>query len=206
MSRTIGNALRLVAFGVWGFSAFAGDTITVEPMVAKTAYCSTSNGQLTMWVSLAVKYKNDLQAPIILSTVSRVAGYALFGDEEQLKRNRPLRNVVPKFAAMFDPSKVDQSQPNPTMFQVIQPGRVAERLYNISFIVRRPGLRPLSSGDYYLRVAVDPWPADRRSAKNLAQLWHMYGRLWMDFMVLPPTPLHIDEPSVRTEPCRLRVD
>ena len=206
MLKTLGNAVRLIPLLALAPSAFADDTITVEPLIAKTSYCSIANRELILWITLAAKYKNGLEAPIILSFPSRVAGYALFGNEEGLKTNRPLRNVIPQFPAMFDPSKLDQSQPDPKVFEIIQPGGVAQRLYNVHFVVGGPRVRPIPAGDYFLLVTVDPWPADRKSGEKLARSWNVRGSLWMDSITLPPVRLHIDATSVKWEPCPLRVD
>lgn len=196
---------RLVSILALTLPAFADGAVIVEPAIVKSTYCSSPNGDVTLWISLVVKYKNSLGQRVILPMPSRVAGYDLFSDEEYLEMERPLRTFYPRVAAMFDPSKIDRSQPDSTLFEVVEPDGVAQRLHNVHLLVRGPSVRPLPAGDYYLRVRIDPWPANRKSGETLAQSWKERGKLWIDPITLPPVRLRIEETPV-AEPCPLRVD
>jgi hypothetical protein len=106
---------------------------------------------------------------------------------------------------MFDVSKIDKSQPDPMLFEVIEPDGVAHRIADVRLVVRGPKVHPLPAGDYYLQVRIDSWPANRKSGEDLARSWKTRGKLWMEPITLGPVPLHIQEVPI-AEPCRLLVD
>jgi hypothetical protein len=156
-------------------------------------------------VKADVKYENDSAMPIILPMVSRLAGYQLFRDAAPAGTGRPLQEFTSKSAAMFDALKLDPSQPDPLLFEIIQPGAAVFRIQKIDMVVRGPKVRPLPSGDYNLRARVDLWPADRRAGKALARSWEKRGKLWIDSVTLPSARIRIQELAT-PEPCRIRVD
>jgi|SRR5579871_5774080 len=173
---------------------FADDTPDLEAEVAKCTYCSLSTDEVDVWIRLVITYKNDLGQRLILCYANDVAGYELFRDPTDLGTNRPLRRVKSKVLERFDASKMDTSEPNPKVFEVIHPGAVAKRQVTVNLVVRRPNLRSLTGGDYYLQVRVQPWPANRRSGEALASAWKSRGKLLTTPFTLP-VRVHIQEPQ-----------
>jgi hypothetical protein len=205
MLNTLIRVWRITHVLALALPALAQSTLTVEPVIAHSTYCSTQNGNITLWVRLVIKYQNNLGEPVLLPTPSCVVAYELFRDEKDFEMGRPLRKFAPKLPPMLDASKIDHSQPDPTLFELIQPSGVAQRLQNISLAVSGPRVRGLPSGNYYLRVTIDPWPANPKAGENLAHLWKARGKLVLDRVTLTPVRLHIQEAPV-AEPCRLRID
>jgi hypothetical protein len=206
MPNTLHKAAGLAAVLALASPMFAATALTVEPGVVKTTYCTPPKGDVTAWISFDVKYKNDLAWAVILPMPTRVAEYELFRDEEHVRVGRPLRRFAPRPSAMFDPSRIDPSRPaDPTLFQVLQPDGVAQRVESLHLVVRGPKIRTALAGDYCLRVRIDPWPADRESGKVLAKAWEKRGKLWICGITLPIIQLHIEEPPAPS-PCDLRVD
>ncbi len=202
---TIRSVWTLAAVLSVPLRTFASGTIVAEPSIAKASYCSAPKGDVVLSISLAVKFRNDLDRPIILPTPSRVARYELYSGTGRPDAKLPLRTFTSELRAMFDPSKIDSSQIDSKLFEVIQPEGAAQRRYNIHLIVRGPGVRPLLAGEYKIRVRIDPWPADQKHGKALARSWSARGELWIAPVTLPLVPLHIDETPL-VEPCELRVD
>jgi hypothetical protein len=91
---TIRNVLALVAVLSVPLQTFANGTIVAEPSVTKTNYCSAPKGDVVLSVSLIVKFRNDLDHPIILPAPSRVPGYELYSDRGQPGPKLPIRTQV----------------------------------------------------------------------------------------------------------------
>jgi hypothetical protein len=202
---TIRNVLALVAVLSVPLQTFASGITVAELSIAKTSYCSAPKGDVVLSVSLVVKFRNDLDHLIILPAPSRVAAYELYSDTGHPDTKLPLRRFTSALPAMFDPSKIDRSQTDSNLFEVIQPEGAAQRLYIIQLVVRGPRVRPLLAGEYNLRVRIDPWPADQKHGRALARSWNARGELWIAPVTRPLVPLHVHEPPV-VEPCELRVD
>jgi|SRR5579871_3679362 len=174
---------------------FADGTLAIEAEVGKSTYCSLSKDEVDVWVTLVIRYRSNLEQPLILCHRNDVAGYELFRDTEHLGANRPLRKFASKVLSMFDASKIDTSQqPHSGLFEVVQSGTVAKRPVTVNLVVRGPKVRPLPGGDYYLRVRVDPWPANRRSGEVLEDAWKSRGKLLTAPFTLPAVRVHIQEP------------
>jgi hypothetical protein len=205
MAYPLCKAVRIAFVLPLALPVLADNTLTAEGSIAKSTYCSVPNGHIDLWVNFTVKYRNRLGSPVILATPNLVRGYKLFRDAEDVALNRPVRKFVSASSEMFEPSKMDHSKPDPALFEIVQPEGVAHRIHNVQLLVSGPGVHRLESGDYYLQVSIDTWPADRSFGESLARSWERWGKLWLNPITLPPMRLQVEKaPGIR--PCPLRVD
>jgi hypothetical protein len=186
-------------------SAPTDATLVVTAALADSTYCSTPDGNATLWVRIDVKYENTLGVPAILPMATRAAGYQLFRSDARGHPDGLVREFKSKLPAMFDPSKLSQAQPDPQLFEVLQPGGVAHRIEKLGLAVGGPRVARLPAGDYYLRVRVDQWPARRKWGQVLATSWATYGRLLSESIVLQPVRVRVQQGSP-SEPCSMQVD
>jgi hypothetical protein len=201
IERTVAAALLLIL----PLRAFNDATFVVTATLANGTYCSAPNGNTTLWIHIDVKYGNSLGVPMILSMATRVAEYQLFPNDAKGHLSGPLREFKSKSSAMFDASRLDRLPPDPQLFEMLQPGGVAHRIEKIGLAVRGPKVNRLPEGDYYLRVRVEQWPAERRWGEALARSWGTRGKLLIDSVTLPPIGIHIQQEPTN-EPCPVRVD
>jgi hypothetical protein len=151
--------------------------ITLEPVISEAKYCREGQGDVALNMRFILRYRNTSQTTIVLSAFSVLSGYELFSDETALKLNRREFSLSLHRNDVLDARKLDPSTKDPKLFWIIGPGEIASAYQSVSIpVLPAQGDRPSLLGqDRYLRVRMNPWPAERKTGDKLRTLWERNG-------------------------------
>ena len=169
--------------------------LMLEPVISGAKYCQETGGTIALRLRFILHYQNTTQTAIVLPMFAFLSRYELFSDEAALKLNRSESSMSFHRDNVLDAAKLDFSTPDPKLFRILRPGETASS-YGLLSIVVQPvhGDGPSLLGrDHYLRVHMNPWPAERKTGEKLRTLWQRYGVLWMAEVASLPLKLHVED-------------
>jgi hypothetical protein len=179
----------------------------LEPVISEAKYCGKAGGEITLYLRFILHFQNNTQTPIILPMFAVLSGYELFSDEAALKLNRSESSVSIRRNLVLDAAKLDSSTPDPKLFRTLQPGDIWSAYESLSIVLQPAhgdGLSLLGK-DRYLRLRMNPWPAERKTGEKLRTLWQRYGVLRMTEVPSLPLKLHVED-RPRAGACPVYVD
>ena len=139
----------------------------------------------------------------MLPMFSVLSGYELFNGEAGFDLNRKEQSFSLHRDDVLDATKLDPSKPDPKLFWTLRPGETASA-YEELWIPAEPAKGVGSSllgKDHFLRVRMNPWPAERKIGEKLQRPWQSYGLLWLNEVQSLPVKLHVEH-GPRTDGCR----
>jgi len=200
------SILLLMAMSQSGAAPVAVAGLTVEPVISGATYCQVTDGHVALRLRFILHYQNTSESNIVLPMFSVPSGYDLFKDksafEDQKEQSLPIHRDD-----VLDAAKLDPSKPDPKLFRILRPGETASA-YEVLWIPVEPPKEVGSSllgKDHYLRVRMNPWPAERTVGEKLRELWQPYGLLWLNEVQSQPLKLHVEH-RPRADSCRPYVD
>jgi hypothetical protein len=183
------------------------DGLTLEPLVSEAKYCREPEGGTTLRLKMVLHYQNNSLGPIVLPMFTVLSGYELFSDEEALKLDRKESSVSLRSKKVLDAMKIDSAGPDQRLFWILRPGESASSYASVSIVVQPAhGSRgQLLGKDRYVRLRMNPWPADQRTGEKLRNIWQREGVLWMREVLSLPLKVHVDY-QPRADSCPGKVD
>src|ERR1035441_4251119 len=103
---------------------------------------------------------------------SVLSGYELFNGEAGFDLNRKEQSFSLHRDDVLDATKLDPSKPDPKLFWTLRPGETAsayEELWIPAEFAKGVGSSLLGK-DHFLRVRMNPWPAERKIGEKLQRL------------------------------------
>ena len=181
--------------------------LVLEPVISEAEYCREAGGEIALHLRFILHYQNATQTPIVLPMFDLLTRYELFSDDAALKLNRPNADISFHRDHALDATKLDASTPDPKLFRILRPGEIASSYGSLSIVVQpvHADLPSLLGKDYYLRVHMNPWPAERKTGEKLRTLWQRFGVLRMAEIPSLPLNLHVEH-RPRPDVCRLSID
>jgi len=181
--------------------------VVVEPVVSQDKYCRESNGDISLRLEFILHFKNTTQNAIVLPLFARLSRYELFSDDAALSQGRKVADVSFRNEDVLDAQKLDQVRPDPKLFRILKAGETGSLYTSVSIVVlpARAAESPLLGRDHYLKLHLNPWPAERSAGKTLAQAWQRYGNLFLTDIPSLPFKFHVHRQPI-SEACTIRVD
>jgi hypothetical protein len=197
----------LMAMSQFGTASVPVAGLTVEPVISGATYCQVTDGHITLRLRFILRYQNTQGSNIVLLMFSVPSGYELFKGEAAFDLNRKEQSFSLHKDDALDATKLDPSKPDPKLFWTLRPGETAsayEELW-IPLEAAKGVDSSLLGKDHYLRVRMNPWPAERTAGEKLRTVWQSYGLLWLNEVQSQPLKLHVEH-GPRADACRSYVD
>ncbi len=188
-------------------TAAASTTLSLEPVVSQAKYCREYSGGISLRLEFILHYRNESNNSIVLPMFARLSRYELFTDAAALAKDAAEADLRFRVEDVIDARKLDPSRPDAKLFWTLRPGESASSYSSLSILVQ-PAHKEFSAllgRDHYLKLYMNPWPAERTTGKKLSTLWDRYGILWLTDIPSLPFKFHVEH-QPRTDPCPLRVD
>ena len=112
--------------------AVGGDGLVVASSIRESRYCLGPDGGISLKLRVDFTYRNVGALPIVLPRFSRLSGYTLFRNTEDLMAHRVTDRLSLRLRDIFHTLKIDPSRPSPMLFEVIPPGGSAGRADEVS--------------------------------------------------------------------------
>ena len=186
------------------------DGLAIRPELHAARYCLEERGaSSSLRFTFYLTYRNDGDVPVILLRVYRLQEYSLIRGVDGRADDGPALRVSMQRTRMLDTTKLDDSKPEPELFDVIAPGETIggrQVVVAIPFPLRDYSSRqPMLTGDYLLRMVIDHWPDSRTPGLRLRERWKDRGLLWTEPLETSPVVVHIDQ-DTKPVRCGGRVD
>jgi hypothetical protein len=196
------SVLLLIAMSQSGMASGAATGVKLEPVISGARYCQTSDGHIVLRLRFILHYQNTSESTIVVPMFSVPFGYELFKGDAAFDPNRKERSFSLHRDDVLDATKLDPSKPDAKLFWTLRPGETASA-YQGLWIPVEPARRV--GRDHFLRVRMNPWPAERTTGEKLRGLWKSYGLLWLNEIESVPLKFHVEH-GPRTDGCRSYVD
>lgn len=164
-------------------------------------------------------YQNTSRSTIVFPIFSVLCGYELFKGEAAFDLNQKERSISLHRDNVLDATQL--SKPDAKLFWILRSGETAQTYAELRIpleFASRGGpssvrldhftsrVGPFSlGGDHFIRVRMNPWPADRNVGEKLRELWKSYGVLWLNEVESLPLKLHVERwPHI--DDCRSDID
>jgi hypothetical protein len=189
------------------FSLSAASDLVFEPIIGKTEYCRDSAGSITLRLQLELRSQTVTEVPLLIPLFAQMSGYEIFRDEVAVQLNRVESGSSLHLEKALDATKLSPREPDPRLFRIVRIGETASwhASLMIPVMATRPNGVSLLGTNRYLRVRMNPWPADRKTGESLRRLWQSHGLLWMTEVVSSPVRIHIEQ-EPKASACWMRVD
>jgi hypothetical protein len=181
--------------------------LVAESVVTQAKYCLESSGDITLRLEFILHLKNTTPNAIVLPLFARLSRYEMFSADAALRRGQKERDVSFRAEDVLDPNKLDKTGPDPKLFRILKTGETSSLYTSVSIVLlpARAVNSPLLGKDHFLKLYVNPWPAERGVGDTLSRLWAQYGNLSLREIPSLPFKFHIEhQPSA--EACHIRVD
>jgi hypothetical protein len=146
-----------------GIPLVGDDGLVMTAEVTDSRYCLGSNGLISFRLTVDFTYRNIGQNPIALPRFSRLAGYALFRNEADLKADRAVARTVLSLPDIFRTLGLDPSDPPLMLFESVPPGGAAGRRGQVLIplgTLRKPE-KGLFGKSLLIQFSLDNWPGRR---------------------------------------------
>ena len=181
--------------------------LVAEPVVTEAKYCREFSGDISLRLQFILHFQNTAQSALVLPLFARLSRYELYSDDAALPRGRAEADVRFSAGNVLDANKLDQARPDPMLFRILNAGETTSLYTSVAMIVlpARTARSPLLGSDRYLKLYLNPWPADPGAGRTLYRAWQPYGNLLLAEIPSLPFKFHIQH-QPRAEACPIRVD
>jgi hypothetical protein len=182
------------------------DGMYVNSTVTSARYCSGPKGAITLRLKVAFTYRNTGDTAVALPRFSRLSGYSIFRNEDDLRANRAVVRTSFQLRDIFETLKADTANPSALLFESVLPGEVTGRVDEVSIPLSgsKEGEASLFGTAPLIKFTLDNWPGHQH-IQAVRHVWARLGSLWASEDTTPAVRLNI-EATPSTEPCVPRVD